>query len=171
MNDAIAGLKRRAKVFRTLALMAGAALSFAGCAALHPPDPPKVTVAGIEPAQGEGFEARMLLKLRVQNPNSAPIDFNGVYLELKVQGKGFASGVSDQSGTVPSFGEAVIDVPVTISIMGIVGQALGMIGGGKLPDKVHYEMNGKLNSPTSGALRFNSQGELALPTSLPADST
>jgi hypothetical protein len=75
--------------------------------------------------------------------------------------------VSDQSGTVPSFGETVIGVPVSVSVMGVVGQALGMLGG-KLPDKVTYEMSGKLNSATSGTLRFKSQGELALPTSLPA---
>jgi hypothetical protein len=120
----------------------------------------------IEPAASEGLEARMQLKLRVLNPNSTPIEFSGIFVELKVLGKSFASGVSDQSGTVPSFGETVIGVPVSVSVMGVVGQALGLLGG-KLPDKVTYEMNGKLNSATSGTLRFKSQGELALPSSLP----
>jgi LEA14-like dessication related protein len=151
---------------RQLVLITAAALSLAGCAGLPQTDPPQVTVVDIEPAAGEGLEARMQLKLRVQNPNSSPIEFSGIYVELKVQGKSFASGVSDQSGTVPSFGETVIGVPVSASVMGVVGQALGFLGG-KPVDKITYEMNGKLNSATSGSLRFKSQGELMLPTSSP----
>jgi hypothetical protein len=157
-------------MMRSLAFITAAALSLAGCASLPHTDPPQVTVVDIEPAAGEGLEARMQLQLRVQNPNNAPIEFSGIYVELKVQGKSFASGVSDQSGTVPSFGETVIGVPVTVSIMGVVGQALGILGGKPL-DKITYEMSGKLNSATSGTLRFKSQGELTLPTSLPADDT
>ena len=157
-------------MIRSLSLIAAAALSFAGCASLPHTDPPQVTVADIEPAPGEGLEARMVLKLRVQNPNNTPIEFSGIYLELKVLGKSFASGVSDQSGTVPPFGETIIGVPVTVSVMGVVSQALGILGG-KPPDKITYEMSGKLNSATSGTVRFKSQGELTLPTALPADDT
>jgi Late embryogenesis abundant protein len=154
-------------MIRALALAAAAALSLAGCASLPHTDPPKVMVVDIEPAAGSGLEARMLLTLRIQNPNNAPIEFNGIYVELNVLDKSFASGVSDESGTVPPFGEAVIDVPVTVSVMGIVGQALGILGGKPL-DKTTYEMSGKLNSATSGTLRFKSQGELTLPTSSPS---
>ena len=49
-----------------------------GCAALQGRDPLNVSVAGIEPLQGEGLELRLLVKLRVQNPNDAPVDYNGV---------------------------------------------------------------------------------------------
>jgi LEA14-like dessication related protein len=147
-------------------LMTVVASTLIACAALQRTEPPKVTVVGVEPAQGEGLEARMQLKLRVQNPNSTAIDYNGVYVELKVLDKDFGSGVSDASGTVPPFGEALISVPVSVSVLGLVGQAVGMLGGGKLPDKAKYELHGKLNSPTSGALRFKSEGELTLPSSL-----
>ena len=66
------------------------------CATLTDHDPLQVSVAGIEPLPGEGFEMRLLVKLRVQNPNDEPVDYNGVALNLDVQGKKFASGVSDQ---------------------------------------------------------------------------
>ncbi|HSN70692.1 MAG TPA: LEA type 2 family protein, partial [Steroidobacteraceae bacterium] len=72
-----------------------------GCTAMQVRDPPQVTVAGIEPLPGEGMELRMLVKLRVQNPNDVAIDFNGVALEMDVLGKTFATGVSDQGGTIP----------------------------------------------------------------------
>ncbi len=157
-------------MIRSLALITAATFSLVGCASMPHTDPPQVTVVDIESAEGAGLEARMQLKLRVLNPNNTPIAFNGIYVELKVLGKSFASGVSDQSGTVPAFGETIIDVPVSISVMGVVGQALGFLGG-KPPEKITYEMSGKLNSSTSGTLRFKSQGEVALPTSLPAGNT
>ena len=144
---------------RSLILLTAVALVLVACASLQRTDPPQVTVVGIEPSAGEGLEVRMHLKLRVQNPNDAPIEYNGIYVELDVQNKSLASGVSSLSGTLPPFGEAVIDVPVTVSVLGIAGQAMGLLSG-KSMDKITYEMRGKLNTTTSGALRFKSQGEL-----------
>jgi len=71
------------------------AILLSACAALQRTDPLQVTVAGIEPMQGQGMELRMLVKLRVQNPNDAAIDYNGVSVKIDVQGKTFATGVSD----------------------------------------------------------------------------
>ncbi len=149
---------------RPLILLTAAALGFAGCAIFKRTDPPQVTLVGIEPsasAASEGLEARMQLKLRVLNPNDTPIEYNGVYVELDVQNKRLASGVGNQSGTVPAFGETVIGVPVEVSYLGIAGEAMSLFSGKSL-DKVTYEMRGKLSSTTSGALRFKSQGELNL---------
>lgn len=155
---------------RSVAAIAAAALLLAACAAMQRSDPLKVTVVDIASAPSEGLEARMQLKLRVQNPNAAPIEFSGIYVELDVLGKSFASGVSSESGTVPAFGEAVIGVPVTVSILALAGQAMEVLGGKHL-DKLTYELRGKLNSSTSGTLRFKSQGELTLPTSVtPGDA-
>jgi len=145
---------------RSLFLTAAGALALAGCASFQRTDPPQVTLVGVEPAASEGLEVRMQLKLRVQNPNSTAIDYNGVYVELALQGKSFASGVSNESGTVPSFGEALVGVPVSVSVLGIASHAMGMLGNSM--DKIKYEMRGKLNSPTSGAVRFKSQGEVSL---------
>ena len=145
----------------SLILLTTGALGLAGCASLRRPDPPQVTLVGVEPSASEGLEVRAQLKLRVQNPNDAPIAYNGVYVELDVQNKSVASGVSNQSGTVPAFGEALVNVPVEVSYMGIAGQAMGLLSGKSL-GKVTYEMRGKLNSATSGAVAFKSQGELNL---------
>jgi LEA14-like dessication related protein len=145
---------------RWIIVLVAAALGLAACASLSRTDPPKVSLEGIEPSAGEGQEAaHVQLKLRVQNPNETPIDYNGVYVELLVQNKSLASGVTNQSGTVAAFGEAVVSVPVTVSYFGIAGQAMGLLSGKSL-SKVSYELNGKLNSTTSGAIRFKSQGEL-----------
>ena len=60
-----------------VALVLLSALAAGGCATLSDSDPLEVTVAGIEPLQGEGMELRMNVKLRVQNPNDAPLDYDG----------------------------------------------------------------------------------------------
>jgi LEA14-like dessication related protein len=137
----------------------------AGCASMQRRDPLQVTVAGIQPLQGQGMELRLLVKLRVQNPNDAPVQYDGVALQMEVQGKTLATGVSDASGTVPRFGESVIEVPVTISGFRMARQALGMIrGGGAGLEKIAYEMSGKLNGSGFSTTRFQTKGEFELPT-------
>ncbi len=147
-------------------LLAVAALAMTGCASLPQKDPLQVTVAGIEGLPGEGMEVRMLVKLRVQNPNEAAINYSGVYVKLDVLGKTFATGVSDESGVVPGFGEAVVAVPVTISVLRMVRQVVGMLDGQPV-EKIRYEMSGKLNGGLFGTERFESRGEFELPKSEP----
>ena len=135
----------------------------AGCATLPDRDPLQVTVAGVERLQGEGLELRMLTKLRVQNPNDSPIDYRGVYVKIELQGKTFATGVTDASGTVPAFGESVIEVPVTASAMRMAHQFFGLVNAGEPPDKLQYSMSGKLSgSGTFGTQRFEASGEFSL---------
>jgi LEA14-like dessication related protein len=138
-------------------------LFLGACASLQRSDPVHVTVAGIEPQQGQGMELRMLVKLRVQNPNDAAIDYNGVFVEMDVKGKTFASGVSDAAGNVPRFGESVIEVPVTVSAFTIMRQVIGFAGDGG-NGKIDYVLKGKLNGSTFRTVRFESKGQFDLPT-------
>jgi LEA14-like dessication related protein len=138
------------------------AFTISACAGLQPRDPLQVTVAGIDSLPGEGLEFRMMVKLRIQNPNDAPLDYDGVYLKLDVLDKTFATGVSDEHGTVPRFGESVISVPVTVSTLRMVLNTLRVMRGGPI-DKVSYKLEGKLSGPLFGSTRFQAQGDLALP--------
>ncbi len=145
---------------RCLLVLALAVMLFTsvGGASLQGRDPLQVTVAGIEPLQGQGLELRMLVKLRVQNPNDAPLDYNGIAVEMDVQGRTFATGVSDASGSVPRFSETIISIPVTISAFRMARQAVDMIQrGGKGP--IAYELKGKLNGPALRGARFRTEGE------------
>jgi LEA14-like dessication related protein len=151
---------------RRLALITLAVLTLSGCASLRSSDPLQVTMAGVESLPGEGLELRMLVKLRVQNPNQAPIEYRGVYVKLDVQGKTFATGVSDQRGALAGFSEAIVSVPVSVSVLRMARQVMGMLDGQPV-DKIRYDMRGKLHSGGLRSLRFQSQGEFALPTSAP----
>jgi LEA14-like dessication related protein len=155
------GLQRLGQCIAVIAV-AVSSLVLADCAALQVRDPLNVTVAGIEPIQGEGMEVRFLMNLRMQNPNDTPFEYNGVALELKVSGKTFATGVSNVGGSVPRFAEILIPVPVTVSAFSMVAQALEMIRGDH-NGPISYEMKGKLNLSDSSTARFRSKGELPLP--------
>jgi LEA14-like dessication related protein len=151
---------------RRVFLLVATLFTLGGCASLPDRDPIQVMVAGMESLPGEGAEIRMLVKLRVQNPNATQIDFTGAYVKLDVLGKTFASGVSDQGGTVPAFGETIVSVPVTVSVLRMVRQVVGMLDGRPV-DKVTYEMSGKLSGGLFGTERFSAKGEFELPKPAP----
>ena len=153
------------RVFAALMLLATLLLS--ACASMPDRDPLQVTVAGIEPLTGEGMEVRLLVKLRVQNPNDTPVEFDGAALNLDVMGRRFASGVSDEAGTVPRFGEAIVAVPVTVSVLRMARQVMGMLDG-KPVERIEYSMSGKLHGAGMfGTQRFSAQGDFQLPRSAP----
>ena len=141
-------------------LLAAFLAILAGCATL--PDPLDVTVAGIEPLEGGGMELRLLLKLRVLNPNDSPVEYDGTSVKLEVAGRTFATGASDAVGTVPRFGEAVVEVPVTVSALRMVRNVMGMMDG-KPIDRISYEMSGKLSGRGLSSMRFGTSGEFELP--------
>lgn len=149
------------RLFVTIAL---AVLAAAGCTSLGGKDPLQVTVAGIEPMpeKGEGLELRLLVKLRVQNPNTAAVSYDGTYVKLEVQGRTFATGVSDEGGAIPGFSEAVVEVPVTVSMLRMVRNVLGMKDEAAA-DRIRYSMSGKL-----GYHRFRADGEFSLAPPAPA---
>lgn len=146
-------------------LLAFGVLLFGGCATLQHSEPIDVFMAGAEPLQGQGLELRMLVKLRIQNPNDVPLDFNGVSVQMDVEGKRFATGVSDAVGSVPRFGETIISVPVSISVLRLVRQATEVMTS-EYRGKLEYEMTGRLAGPAFKSVRFNAKGEFTLPAEL-----
>jgi LEA14-like dessication related protein len=141
--------------------LSAALVVLGGCASMPHKDPLQVTVAGMEGLPGEGMEVRMLVKLRVQNPNAAEIAFSGAYLQFDVQDRTFATGVSDQTGVIPAFGEAVVSVPVTVSVLRMVRQVAGMLDGQPV-DTIRYELSGKLSGGVFSTERFSAKGEFSL---------
>jgi LEA14-like dessication related protein len=139
---------------RRLALAALAALPLllAGCAALAPENEPKVDVVGVEPLLGKGPELRLLVKLRVVNPSNTAVDYDGVYVEINVDGQSYASGVSDAQGSVPRFSETLLNVPVTVNTMAVVRQVFSMAAGGRsTPSAISCAASSRAPSSTATA--------------------
>ena len=137
-------------------------LALSACALFPNRDPLNINVVGIEPLQGQDMEVRFALKIRVQNPNETPIDYNGVALDLEVNGQPLASGVSDQSGSIPRFSETVLTVPVSVSAFSVLRQTLGLSQTRTL-NNLPYVLRGKLAAGLFGTVRFVDSGKLSLP--------
>jgi hypothetical protein len=84
---------------------------------------------------------------------------------MDVQGKLFATGVSDAVGSVPRFGETIIAVPVSVSLIRIAHQAIGVLTN-EYRGKLAYEMTGRLAGPAFNSLHFKSNGEFTLPAEI-----
>ncbi|PTQ67383.1 late embryogenesis abundant protein [Pseudomonas sp. GV071] len=139
-------------------------LSLSACSLFDTRDDVYVDLVGLEPLPSQDMEARFAVKLRVQNPNESAIRYNGIALELRVNNRPLATGVSDESGEVPRYGERVISVPITISAFSVLRQAWGVAASAPSSHaSVPYELNGKLGGGLWGAARFTDTGELTLP--------
>ncbi|WP_434600974.1 LEA type 2 family protein [Pseudomonas sp. Z4-7] len=139
-------------------------LSLSACALFPHRDPLNINVVGIEPLPSEGLEMRFAVKLRLQNPNETAIDYSGAALDLEVNGRTLATGVSDQSGSIPRFSEAILSIPVSISAFSVIRQTLGLSQTQSL-DNLPYVLKGKLAGGLFGTLRFVDHGTLDLPNS------
>jgi len=137
-------------------------VTLSACALLPNRDPLNINVVGIEPLPGQGLEVRMAVKLRLQNPNETAIDYTGVALDLDVNGKLLASGVSDQQGTIGRFSEGILVVPVSVSAFAALRQAVGLTQTQSL-DNLPYTLRGKLAGGLFGTMRFSDSGVLSLP--------
>ncbi|MFJ2710695.1 LEA type 2 family protein [Pseudomonas sp. NPDC087346] len=137
-------------------------LSLSACALFPNRDPVNINVVGIEPLPSQDLEVRFAIKLRVQNPNETAIDYNGIALDLDVNGHSLASGVSDQSGSIARFSETVVSVPVSVSAFSVLRQTLGLTQTQTL-DNLPYVLRGKLSGGLFGTMRFVDSGTLSLP--------
>ncbi|MBT2341119.1 MULTISPECIES: LEA type 2 family protein [Pseudomonas] len=136
-------------------------LNLSACALFPHRDPLNINVVGIEPLPSQDLEMRFAVKLRLQNPNETTIDYNGVALELEVNGRELASGVSDQTGSIPRFSEAIVSIPVSISAFSVLRQTLGLSQTQSL-DNLPYVLKGKLAGGLFGTMRFVDRGTLDL---------
>ncbi|VVM39549.1 hypothetical protein PS858_01329 [Pseudomonas fluorescens] len=139
-------------------------LSLSACALLPNRDPLNINVVGFEPLQSQDMEVRFAVKIRVQNPNETAITYNGVALDLSVNGQPLASGVSDQSGSIARFSETVLTVPVSVSAFSVLRQTLGLSQTQTL-NNLPYVLRGKLAGGLFGTMRFTDSGRLSLPGS------
>ena len=134
------------------------------CSTLPNRDPLNIDVAGIEPLPGEGLELRLAVRVRIQNPNDSDIEYSGAALNLDLNGRKLASGVSAAMGTVPRYGEAVLEIPVTISALSMARQVLGFVNDNAQEQReVKYTVRGKLEGGVFGTRRFTDDGTFELP--------
>ena len=171
MNMDINRVKRFHYYFNRLAVLAFALLYLQllpGCASLqNREDQIRVTIADLVPLESTLMEQRYLMKIRVQNRSREALNIDGMSFDLDLNGKRFASGVSNQQATIPGFGESMLEVKLSSTVFGLIKQ-FGVIQDRQNPS-FDYRISGSLSSPDRMLpLPFSEQGEIDL---LPGSAT
>jgi LEA14-like dessication related protein len=94
-----------------------------GCAGMgHRQGDVKVTIASLQFLESTLMEQRYLVTLRLQNRAPSALQVSGLSFDLELNGKSFASGVSNQQVSVAAFDEAMMEVKVSSTLFGIIRQ-------------------------------------------------
>jgi LEA14-like dessication related protein len=81
--------------------------------------------------------------------------------DLDLNGKRFASGVSNQETTVPGFSESMLEVKLSSTVFGLIKQFSALQD--RQSGTFDYQISGSLSSPDSLlTLPFNEKGEINL---------
>lgn len=82
----------------------------------------KVNLARISMIDSTLFEQRFNISIRVQNRNRTRLNIDGFSFDLSLNGKEFASGVSNIPVTIDPFSEALLSVDLTSNLFSLIRQ-------------------------------------------------
>jgi len=147
------------------ALLAALVLAFGACATRDSPAL-DVQLASVAVVDASLLEQRFMLTLRFTNRTDRDVAVDGLTFRLDINGREFATGVSNQAFTVPRFGEARIDAAATSTLSGVLGQIAELqkrsSGAPGSPSLLSYRLSGNANTGWSGTA-FDTQSELPFP--------
>jgi LEA14-like dessication related protein len=149
---------------KSAALSLLAVILLAGCSSIGVMDfdEPEVELLALEPMPSQGMEARFKVKLRVVNPNSIPLEIEGMAYEVFIRDSKILSGVSNQGLKVAAYSESVAELEVAAGMFGSLALLRDLMSNpveGGLP----YKLNAKLSRQgLGGTIRVSREGQIDL---------
>ena len=138
-----------------------ALLALSGCASALKLEAPHLSVISMKVQSADIFSQRMLVRMRVVNPNTRELPVKGITYRIEVNDAELAQGLTDTQFIVPALGEAEFDVQVTANLASALSQLLGRKGSS---DTLEYRLVGSV-ALSSGFLRripFDERGSVKL---------
>jgi LEA14-like dessication related protein len=138
-----------------------ALLALSGCASALKLEAPRLSVISMKVQSADIFAQRMLVRMRVMNPNTRELPVKGITYRIEVNDAELAQGLTDTPFIVPALGEAEFDVQVTANLASALSQLLGRKGSS---DTLEYRLVGSV-ALSSGFLRripFDERGSVKL---------
>ncbi|HYJ39285.1 MAG TPA: LEA type 2 family protein [Steroidobacteraceae bacterium] len=151
---------------RRLALVALASLTLlslvgGGCAMVPQLEAPKLSVVSLKMQGGDIFSQRVLVRMRVINPNSRELPIKGLTYSIEVNDAELGNGATAAPFTVPAMGEAEFDMQITANLAGALAKLLSRRSSS---EALEYRLRGNV-SLSSGFLRripFDERGSVKL---------
>ena len=143
------------------AVLLFAVLLAAGCASTFKLEAPQLSVISMKVQSADIFSQRMLVRMRVLNPNARELPVKGISYRIEVNDAELAQGLTDTPFVVPALGEAEFDVQVTANLATALSQMLSRKGS---QDTLDYRLVGSV-ALSSGFLRripFDERGSVKL---------
>jgi LEA14-like dessication related protein len=134
-----------------------------GCAGLGKSlEPPRINLSNVQFQESKALETVFQIDLRVFNTNDVPIKVKGLDCDLELNGRRFATGVSNVDTEIPAFGTVIVPVTLYSSVVDLFRGMLGLHKNQALKfgvsGRLHLE-GGFLIPP---AYPFKAEEELAL---------
>lgn len=138
-----------------------ACVALASCAALPKFEAPQLSVISMKVQSADIFSQRLLVRMRVMNPNARELPIKGIEYRIEVNDAELAHGLTDTAFVVPAMGEAEFDVNVTANLASALTKFLTRKSG---QDTLDYRLIGSV-ALSSGFLRripFDERGSVKL---------
>jgi LEA14-like dessication related protein len=136
----------------------------AACATVPPGiEPPKISIANIEPKDVTLFEQRFDVQLRIRNPNEEELTISGVRFEIDLNEREFAYGMSGERVVVPRFGSQVVAAEMITGLSRLLRQFQELQKAGQ-SGKYRYRIKGTafVDGPGVFRLPFDEKDEIEL---------
>ena len=147
----------------TCAALLAVAILLGGCAAPGKRlEAPRITLSQIEVEHATLFETVMAVTLRIFNTNEVPLTLKGADVNLEVNGKDFARGVSQIEMTLPAHDTALVPMTLYSSMIDMVQGILKAKGRKALEYRIHGSVRIEGGFLVPSSLPFSSDGELSL---------
>ena len=133
---------------------------FASCAVLPKFESPKLSVVSLKMQSGDFFSQKVLVRMRVFNPNDRELPIKGITYRLEVNDAELGNGSTAAPFIVPAMGEAEFDMQITANLAGALSKLLSRRDSSTLD----YRLRGNVNL-SSGFLRripFDERGSVKL---------
>ncbi len=152
-------MKRNIAAVLLIGILAGLLGGCAGWGAR--PDQVRVHIADIQPLESTLMEQRFLIKLRIQNRSDRVLQADGLSFDLRLNGRDFASGVSNKDVRIEPLSEATMEVAASSTLFGLLRQ---LRAAQRLRHKpFSYVISGKVHTAGGiGSIPFRETGEIDL---------
>ena len=125
------------------------ALGFVACSGLpYNAVAPKVRVAGVEIKRLGLFEQHFDVELRVSNPNDFDLNIVALELDLAVNGRPFASGLTTSATHIPAMSSALLKVDAITQSQNLILQFKDLQSE-SLKAGVSYRITGRIKTDQS----------------------
>jgi len=155
-------MKQRLAYFFSLLFVALLSLLMGCMPKFNQLENPKLNLVGFELIEAQLLEQRYALTFRLINPNDVALPITGIYYEVELEGKAFATGVNASPVEVPAYGETRVTVEMSTTLLQSM-RHLAAIAEAK-PENLDFRLKGHLNVnlPMLGKIPFSEAGQINL---------